>query len=196
MMLEKSEYSEQCSETVDVGKSTLQPPVTVSTETKLSLSKEENNNEQTKVLKSKTNVEVVGSPANKNDKRERSEADSNSPPVTKKTCFKFGTTSVVRTVQPEEKKDNREEVPLGEQLAMSSEEEEEKEEDLENNGEYWMKMISGSCVEKDQSNLNKEVGTESTDALVYIVHGDPIFFPTNPIFCPSHCLGKIDDRSG
>ena len=36
----------------------------------------------------------------------------------------FGTTSVVRTVHSEEKEDYREEVSLGEQLAMSSEEEE------------------------------------------------------------------------
>ena len=28
--------------------------------------------------------------------------------------------------------------------------------------------------------------------LLYIVHGDPIFFPSNPIFCPSHLLGKVD----
>ena len=33
----------------------------------------------------------------------------------------------------------------------------------------------------------RSVWTEGVDgALVYIVHEDPIFFPTNPIFCPSH----------
>lgn len=42
MMLKNSTYSEQCSDTVDVGKSTLQPQpsVAVSTETKLPLAKE------------------------------------------------------------------------------------------------------------------------------------------------------------
>eukprot|EP00092_Neocalanus_flemingeri_P037010 GFUD01040293.1.p1 GENE.GFUD01040293.1~~GFUD01040293.1.p1 ORF type:complete len:1163 (+),score=378.45 GFUD01040293.1:55-3489(+) len=95
---------------------------------------------------------------NNNCTKRSTEENTGSLPVAKKPCFVFGTTVVLAT--NEEVPIRHNEVPLSEQLAISSEEDQESL-DEEKGGEFWMQMITGNSsrpvVEEDKkSNPTEE----------------------------------------
>ena len=122
-------------------------------------------------------VELVGNDKesySRVKKRNISEAGPISPQPAKKICFMFGTTGVLDT-EKSSSPDKNKEVPLTEQLAMSSEDEEEQvtleekgpkaldDEEQEQNGQYWLKMITGSSADLKDDNNCKEIRERKED---------------------------------
>jgi len=100
---------------------------------------------------------------------EKKKLDSSFVPISslpaKKPRFMFGTTTVLSTEQSSSP--DKEDVPLTEQLAMSSEEEQETLEGVEQeqSGDYWMKMITGSSlVCKDANSYGNAAPNEEAQA--------------------------------